>query len=94
MVDKPKQPDFSKLHSGHISSQEILAYVKDPEWQKLRLAMKGKSLQERYDMMEAYLYEHKNSWEAQVRVTNYINALSRGGMIPPAGYCGQGRRRG
>lgn len=78
-----KELNWHHLHCGPIAQSEIRATVNDPHWQIVRVGLKGASLEERFTTLESYLYENKNSREAQVRVTNYINALARGGMIPP-----------
>lgn len=75
--------DWSTLHCGSITKKEIEQYVGEEEWQKVRLSMKGKTLGARYNILSTYLEQLNNSRPAQVRVTNYINALSRGGMIKP-----------
>lgn len=73
--------DWSTLHAGRISQQEIRQHVGSPDWQRLRESLKGTSLQFKYQRLQRYLIEHDNSREAQVQVTNYINALKRGGLI-------------
>lgn len=37
--------DWRSLYYGHVKSQEVAQAVKDHEWQALRRAMKGKSLE-------------------------------------------------
>lgn len=77
--------DWGKLHVGKITQAEILRYCVNEEgsdWQKLRASLKGKSLEEKYVQLAKWLRAHKNSRAAQVQVTNYINALKRGGLIP------------
>lgn len=39
------------------------------------------SLAMKWDILEDYLLSEKGSYEAQVRVTNYVYALKRGGLI-------------
>jgi hypothetical protein len=77
--------DWNKLTFGKYSMGEILVAVKNKEWQALRVSLKGKPLQERYDMLVAYLEKENYSLLAKIRVTNYVNALRRGGMIEPKG---------
>lgn len=82
MVNLNKR-NWSNLHAGHITQEEINRYTPDEEWQEIRQELKGKTLQEKYDKLNRYLNRKGNSRAAQVRVTNYINALARGGQISP-----------
>ena len=78
---------WSKIHAGPITKDEILVYTQNSEWQKLRLHLKQKPLIYRYCKLRNYLNvnknKNKNTRAAQVQVTNYINALARGGLIKP-----------
>lgn len=85
--------DWRKLYFGKVSPQEVQEAVHDECWQSLRKAMKGKSLEEKYRALDNYLYFASIAAEgaherrmAQVRVTNYVTALSRGGLIKPSDY--------
>lgn len=73
---------WSKIHAGPITKDEILVYTQNSEWQKLRLHLKQKPLIYRYCKLRNYLNVN-NTRAAQVQVTNYINALARGGLIKP-----------
>ena len=85
--------DWSKLYFGKIAKEEVERAINDAEWQKLRNEMKGKTLERKYKMLSDY-YEleslvARNAKELrmlQVRVTNYVTALSRGGLINPPDY--------
>lgn len=46
--------DWRSLYYGHVESQEVAKAVKDYEWQALRRAMKGKSLETKYAMLKGY----------------------------------------
>lgn len=92
--------DWRSLYYGHVSPQEVAQAVKDPEWQALRLAMKGKSLETKYEMLKGYRATmvarldanrdnnvNVNEWRmVEVRITNYVTALSRSGLIKPEDY--------
>lgn len=90
--------DWHNLYFGHVSPQEVQEAVKDPEWQTLRRSLKGLSLQEKYDklmlykerMWQTYLitWSFTEHWwrMVEVRLTNYVTALSRGGLIKPEDY--------
>lgn len=84
--------DWKKLYFGHVYKDEVLAAVKDPEWQRIRLSMKGVSLVQKYATLKNYLRNNKEEdlRAVQVRITNYVTALSRGGLIKPSDYLGEG----
>ena len=71
---------------------ELLDAVKDAEWQKFRLSMKGVSTETKLQMLDTYrrtrverdVYDRPE----ELRVDNYINALLRGGqLIKTDGRC-------
>lgn len=89
--------DWRSLYYGHVESQEVAKAVKDYEWQDLRRAMKGKSLETKYAMLKGYRATmiarleagriDEDGWRmVEVRITNYVTALSRGGLIKPEDY--------
>lgn len=80
--------DWKTLYFGHMHKDEVLRCVKDPEWQTLRIAMKGTTTEHKFHSLSAWLTVKNYSREAQVQVTNYVTALSRGGLIKPADYLG------
>lgn len=75
------QLDWSKLHIGHISSDEIKTAVKLEGWQLFRAQLKGKPLEEKYTMLESLSNHYPHNRLVQVAITNYINALKRAGLI-------------
>ena len=86
--------DWHLLYFGHVSPQEVQIAIRDAEWQSLRLDMKGKSLEYKYRVLTDYLTQMRkhlgNDFEemrkVEVRITNYVTALSRGGLIKPSDY--------
>ena len=90
---KVNKLDWSKLYFGKISPSEVAQAVKNNEWQKVRQEMKGMSLSDKYKTLNSYYNkaikeassEHSKRM-VKVRVTNYITALSRGGLIKPSDY--------
>jgi len=64
-----------------LKREEILRAIKDPKWQELRKMMKGKSLSRKRQMLNEWLKRNNNSKKSQIQVTNYLNALKRGGII-------------
>lgn len=73
--------NWNKLVSGKLKMDEILEAVDNDEWQELRKSLKGQPLTHRYEELETYLEKHNYSKKAKIRVTNYVNALKRGGMV-------------
>ena len=73
----------------YLTQEEIQAAVKDPEWQELRRNLKGKTTREKIDTLKAYYnksfaYSDYSDWQDKlVQIQNYLNALSRGGLIEP-----------
>lgn len=78
--------DWTKLYFGYLSRKEIQEHVIKSDWQKVRLSMKGVSTAEKYKILEKWLNDNNCSRSAQVQVTNYVTALSRGGLIKPEDY--------
>ena len=75
------RPNWSSLHFGLLTQDEITLYVKDVEWQKLRSALVGIPLEAKHYELKRWLKRNDNNRASQVQVTNYINALKRGGLI-------------
>lgn len=78
--------DWNKLYFGHLKKSEVDSAVHSFEWQQLRIWLKGKSLNVKYFNLMKWLNYNKCSRKAQVQVTNYVTALSRGGFIKPEDY--------
>lgn len=78
--------DWRKLYFGKVTKQEVNRYVRDAHWQRIRMSMKGLSTELKYKILCNYLAENPTSRAYQVRVTNYVTALSRGGIIKPNDY--------
>lgn len=81
--------DWKKLYGGRIARKEIEQFTPDPEWQSVRKSMLGVTLARKYAILEEYLFAErtpKPSRARVVRVTNYVTALSRGGLIKPSDY--------
>ena len=73
--------NWKSLDYGPITKTEIREHVKAPDWQAFRAEMLGTSLETKYAMLKGWLAASLYSREAQVQVTNYYNALKRGGQI-------------
>lgn len=66
---------------GSYSLQEIRESVNDELWQRFRESLKGLPTEDKLDKLDWWLQEHRGSRKADVQVSNYINALRRGGQL-------------
>ena len=73
--------NWSLLHSGPITKEEIALYTPQQGWQALRLSLVGTSLRTKYSKLQSWLETNNFNRMSQVQVTNYVNSLKRGGMI-------------
>lgn len=78
--------DWSKVYFGTVKRADVQKYIPDAEWQKVRLWMKGKTLVQKYETLSSWLEKCKYSHGSKVQCTNYVTALSRGGLIKPEEY--------
>lgn len=78
--------DWHTVYFGKVGRHEVQKYVIKSDWQNVRLSMKGTSLKHKFETLTKWLKDNNFSREAQVQVTNYVTALSRGGLITPADY--------
>ena len=78
--------DWKKVYFGKLSRKEIQEAVKDMDWQAVRIGMKGTSIRVKYDTLKWWLEKQKYTNKAKIQVTNYVTALSRGGLIKPEDY--------
>lgn len=85
--------DWRKLYFGHVSPREVQEAVHDEEWQRIRRSMKGTSLLYKYECLTRYLRTQIAKPQTahslrmvHVRITNYVTALSRGGLIKKEEY--------
>jgi hypothetical protein len=69
--------------------EQIHAAIADPEWQKLRLSLKGQSTRDKLTKLEEWLSSitevdiRTSDLDRFIQVQNYLNALARGGQIEP-----------
>lgn len=63
------------------SIQLVQAVVKDPEWQKFRLSLKGKTTQEKLEALGMYYARSEDRESDYIRIDNYLKALARGGQL-------------
>lgn len=75
-----------RLEFTGYTRDEMLEAVKDTYWQEVRRSMKGLSTQKKLRVLRVYLIEKKYEHEACIQVNNYLDALRRGGQLPPKGW--------
>ena len=83
-VDYRRRSTWDCLVFGVYGRTEIDTAVDWTPWQLLRISMKGQSLGQRYARLHNFLSEQSgrgNGPRAKIVITNYVHALSRGGMI-------------
>jgi hypothetical protein len=85
-ADIPQQaePDMnwaSLILVQPLTAADVNKYVYDDEWQAFRISLLGMGMPARYLALERWLHEHQLSYASKVQVTNYVNALRRGGLI-------------
>ena len=85
--------NWKKLYFGHVLRAEVAEAVKDKEWQATRRYMKGKSMPEKFRVLNTYVQLKREArlsddeWrKVEVRSTNYVTALARGGLLVEKDY--------
>ncbi len=73
--------DWGQLKFDSYSPQQVHWAVNDVQWQAFRTEMVGESLERKYELLRSYLRARKYDMKARIQVTNYVNALKRGGLI-------------
>lgn len=77
---------WKHLIFGSYSIDTVLAAVKDPDWQRVRIDMLGRDLEYKFHRLTSYIetgshLSEQEQWNRRVQVTNYVYALKRGGLI-------------
>jgi hypothetical protein len=81
-LDRKLLEELEQFDGPPVRMNEILRCVDDAAWQKFRLSLKGLSTNEKLKKLRSY--KANNSGRCvTVRVENYLNALRRGGQLPP-----------
>lgn len=78
--------DWHEIYFGPVRKADVLRVVRDPTWQHIRVNMKGRPLQEKFDLLQLWLDVNSHSEDSKIQVTNYVTALSRGGLIKREDY--------
>ena len=63
-----------------LSPSEIQRAVQDEAWQKFRRSLKGHPTAVKLDKLYNWWADHPTR-DGEVQVTNYLNALKRGGQL-------------
>lgn len=66
---------------GHYNKHVILQSVNDSEWQTFRISLKGLETEKKIERLKVWIMINRFSRKSKIQVTNYINALKRGGQI-------------
>lgn len=64
-----------------LTRSEIMEHIKCPEWQAIRVSMKGTTTRHKLLRCKKHLIDQEYSHAAKVQVMNYVNALKRGGQL-------------
>lgn len=64
-----------------LLAQDVNKYTKDTKWQEFRTELLGLSLEIKNVRLRDWLQYHNFDLPSRVQVTNYVNALKRGGHI-------------
>lgn len=67
----------------HLSASQIHEAVSNPDWQRVRVTLKGRPTELKLTRLASYLEDGHYAEERLVQVQNYLNALARGGQIEP-----------
>jgi hypothetical protein len=80
-MDYASRRTWDPLVFGTASPSAVQRAVADPSWQRLRRSLLGQPLETKFDALHAFLNAAPGDSLRQVCVTNYVHALSRGGLI-------------
>jgi hypothetical protein len=78
---QPKDDDWGSLIFGVYGRNQIDPAVADAHWQQVRIGLKGTTMRYRFKVLNTHLERQNYCLEAKIQVTNYVNALKRGGML-------------
>ena len=78
---EPSLSQWNSLIFGSYSHSQVKWAINDYTWQRLRVHLLGMSSRYKYTHLVRYIEEGVNQEQRRVQVTNYVNALKRGGLI-------------
>lgn len=70
---------------GKYSINVVLVAVNDVKWQYYRASMTGTPTDAKFIALKRWLILNSYSEKSKIQVTNYINAMKRGGLITERG---------
>lgn len=73
--------NWNSLIFGSYNRVQIRTAVDDSNWQKFRESLRGANLPNKYVQLLEWLMKRGYTEKSKVQVTNYVNALRRGGLI-------------
>ena len=73
--------DWNSLIFGTYNAAQVQRAISESRWQEYRANMLGTSLRSKYIALKDWLEDSEYSDAAKIQVTNYVNALKRGGLI-------------
>jgi hypothetical protein len=73
--------DWDTLVLGSYNQEQIQKAVADSSWQDFRQYLWDLSLYNKYAALQTWLEDQGYSEKSKVQVTNFVNALKRGGLI-------------
>ncbi len=76
---------WKELIKGRYPIYIVGFAVKDHNWQIFRESLKGKPLDDKFDMLMSWGKSHNWDHDSSVQVTNYVYALKRAGIIKADG---------
>lgn len=83
-TEEDRVRDWDSLIFGRYNQQHVTLAVQNDGWQMFREGLRGTSLNYRFDLLKDYVIMggsmHSRNVR-EIRVTNYVYALKRGGMI-------------
>jgi hypothetical protein len=76
-------PYPNRIEKGYSPDMVRAFCMQDPEWQKLRISMKGIPTHEKLVKLRSWWHTHAReaALRTEVQVGNYLGALRRGGQL-------------
>jgi hypothetical protein len=76
------QLNWKSLVYGSFTASQIAIAIGSAEWQTFRVSLLGSSLIFKYEQLCQWITQGPgNARIREIQVTNYVNALKRGGLI-------------
>jgi len=72
---------LKELLGTRMSRDSVQEAVDDADWQDFRESLLGLPTDEKLDLLDSYLRKPGRDDRREVRVSNYLKALKRGGLL-------------